>query len=460
MPTRFYLEAPVSAVHPNAPVIPDAWDTGWNKTSGAPSAPCGTTKRGTTLTGFSNAASGTSGHFTAIARFISPPLAAQTVGTGTLNGQMRCTEFATTDNFTLAMAAKIVDRDGADVGVLRAADASDNTAATPPEWATSATNRQFQNVAEATALGMTDVSCSDGDYLVLEVGFRQASTSTNPGTVNVGSASATDLPEDNTDTGVKNPWIEFTEDLVFSLQPYFFGSSAPNPADNGAANEPATLALVPPVGMQAGDLVVMIGQLQVAATGQITVSEAGGQSWSAIAEQTGNDLTLARAWCIFDGTWDADPSLAFAAQSGTQPATAILHVFRAATGFHWQVDTPFAGATEASASPVVISGITPNRPNNFTLAVWAVPNVSTWGATSSTNWAPIGIVQARNTAGTDQSMCFAYQPQLTAGATGDVSRAPSTAAAGISFTEAFVAERPRYNPPVRVSQAVNRAGTY
>jgi len=219
--------------------------------------------------------------------------------------------------------------------------------------------------------------------------------------------------------------------------PTYFGSAS-NPADNGTGAEPVTLPVTPPVSMVAGDLVLLIGQMQVTTAGQITLSAQGGQSWSAASVVTGaNDQVMALFWCQFDGTWDTNPSLAFAAAGGTQPCTAFMHVFRPATVGTWAVDTAIAGGAEASASPVVISGITPVNQGNVVLAGWMIPNVSTWGTLAGTGWVVTGTAQYRNTSGSDQSASFAHQLQDAAAFTNDVSKVPSTAAAGISWTMAW-----------------------
>lgn len=216
--------------------------------------------------------------------------------------------------------------------------------------------------------------------------------------------------------------------------------SASNPADNGSAADASTLAVTPPGSMVSGDLVVLVGQMQVATTGQITVSATGGQTWSSVSEAAANDQVVSVFWCQYNGTWSADPSLAFASQSGTQPATAVMHVFRPSTVGTWVLDTAFAGGAEASASPTVITGITPNKRDNVVLAGWAIPNASTWGTLSGTGWVAMETAQWRNTSGSDQSITFAHQLQGANAATNNVSQVPSTAAAGVSFIMAWSAQ--------------------
>lgn len=227
----------------------------------------------------------------------------------------------------------------------------------------------------------------------------------------------------------------------------FFGSAS-NPADNGAANEPTTLAITVPANMKAGDLVVMYGIHRLAAD-TITLSATGGQTWNDTGNINGTGCSIHAWWCQFNGTWGANPSLAFASESGTIPVSAIMVVFRSDVNVRWSVDTAIAGGTEASASPVVITGITPKYKENVSIAIWLVTNISTWGTIAGAGWVQITTAQFRNSAGSDVSSAVAYQIQGAAAATGDVSLIPSIATTGGSVIGAFVAN------PVDVGYQVN-----
>ncbi len=233
--------------------------------------------------------------------------------------------------------------------------------------------------------------------------------------------------------------------------PTYFGSAS-NPADNGAANEPTTLAVTAPTSMLARDLVILIGAERLAAPSPANaISATGGQNWSTASTFTGaNTALFTLFWCQFNGTWTADPSIVFATESGTIPTTAIMHVFRASgVAGVWVVDTAIAGGAEASASPTVITGITPTKDNNVTLAGWLMPFASTWGTLAGSGWNVTGTAQYRNTAGSDISAAFAHQLQGTQAATGDVSLVPSTPTAGVSFIMAWA------NVPVDTGYQVN-----
>lgn len=446
-----------------APVTPSAWSGGWNKTSGASTF-------GIALGKFSNAggqsyqntASGTSGHFTACGRFVSPPLKAQTIS-GTVKGQFLCSETASGDNYTLAVAIKVVQPDGSDRGVLLAVSASDDTSATPPEMVVStATNRKVLDSGESASLSLSSVAASAGDYLVFEVGARQGSTSSNNILVNGRGDQSTDLPEDDTTTSVFNSWLEFSSDIQFD--PVYVGSTATPEDAASEISEPVTSVITPPTGMLAGDLVILWGELQVAsANASITQSELGGQSWTSVqTDAQGNDLSVNMYLATFDGTWDANPSIAFATQTGTQPATCGMHVFRPpSTSYTWAVDVAAQFSTFAAPStPFTVSraGQTTVAGNTVTLAGWFSGDDNTWNSLSGTGWALTGTAQYRNLGGGDQSATFAHFISATGGtATGTVSKNEVTLGgdAGITTVVTIKAVPPDTTAPILSSQAVS-----
>ncbi len=156
-----------------------------------------------------------------VVRYVIGPLAAQTIS-GTVKVQMRGSESNAGANATGATAIKIIKPDGTDRSVLLAQTASDS-ATVGNEFKTSLTNATFKNVAEIAAMILTPQTSTAGDYLVIELGFRSATTT--PRTVNLsyGDNSSTDLPEDTTTTTANNPWVEFSADIPL----LHTGSSAP-----------------------------------------------------------------------------------------------------------------------------------------------------------------------------------------------------------------------------------------
>lgn len=153
-----------------------------------------------------------------MAQFISPTLdGAQTIS-GTLKGQMCAEESNSLADFCSQLTAYVVSGDGLTVrGVLLAHD----TSALSSEWATADTNRKFPRGGAQT---VTNVSASDGDRIVIEVGYRSHNTvsTSRSGILTWGTARQdlemdVDLPEDETDTNnlTKAAWFEFSLDIVF-----------------------------------------------------------------------------------------------------------------------------------------------------------------------------------------------------------------------------------------------------
>ena len=417
MATRLYFQTS----GPTPGLTPSSWSTGWNKTTGTTAAQYLAGHSNAAPFDFSyvnttNAASGTSGHFTAIRRFIYGPLQAQTIS-GTLKGQMKGREVAAGDNYTLAVAAKVIQADGTDRGVLLAVSASDDTSATPPEFDTAnEVNRKMLDSSESASLTLSSVSVSEGDYLVVECGFRQASTSTNNGTNTYGCvAGNSDLPEDNTDATAKNSWVEFSGDI---LTLNYIGT-ANTPADGPTATNTADpTAVTPPSGMISGDLVCMVGH-QRATGATLAISADGGQSWTSETAIGITNSTSRLFWCVYDGTWDTNPSVDF---SGTTCNSVQMHVFRAPSGYTWSVNQALA-ETEDATSPYENPGQTTTGTDpTVTLVGWFTADDNSWSNPTGTDWRQAGTGQYRNTSGSDHSAAYAYKIQTAAGATGAVSK--------------------------------------
>lgn len=458
MATRFY-QSNTRVVVPA--VTPSSWSAGWNKTSGVGADFAALTVKAPRTDNLAastiNAASGTSGHFTACFREISPPLLAQTLS-GNIKGQSACFEPSATDNFTLALAIKVIQSDGSDRGTLLAVSASDDTSATPPEMATSNTNRQVLNSSEAASLAISTLAVSTGDRIVFEWGYRQASTSVASGGVVRGFASATgDYAESNSGSGL-NPWVEFDTDIL--LQPDYFGSAS-TPADNGTGIADPT-AVTPPTGMLSGDLVCMIGQ-QRATGAALAVSATGGQSWTSETAIGITNQTDRLFWCQFNGTWAADPSVDFDA---TTCNSVQMQVFRPpSTSYTWSVNVALA-ETEDATSPYENPGQTTTGTNpTVTLVGWFTADDNSWDASGDTGWELAGTAQYRNTSGSDQSAAYEYKIKTAAGATGAVDKTQNTITgdACTTFAITFAATAPASfiaQKPYTVIQAVKRAASF
>lgn len=144
---------------------------------------------------------------------VSDPLAAQTI-TGTVKGQFRCQEnFAGNIDAEPQLKLYVVSNDGSSVrGVLLDFDGA--TTPDAHEYATALTNRSFPRGGVAA---VSSVVCQAGDRIVSEVGSRKTAvaSASRTATLDFGDAGASDLPEDESTTTQLNPWLEFSQTLVF-----------------------------------------------------------------------------------------------------------------------------------------------------------------------------------------------------------------------------------------------------
>lgn len=213
MATRVYL--PSSGTTPGiSPAVGSGWtataSTGFVRINGV------LTRINSTLTDHTSASPSATNPSTYVFRqYIIGPLAAQTVS-GSLTGIVRGLESATTFNATIAIAVRQVNGAGTHVNDILSVAASDNTAAAPPEFGTSAATRRFNDSAESATLSLTSRTLSDGDFIVIEIGARKASTSTTATvTLRFGDSNASDFAHTDGLTTDLNPWVEFSGDLVF-----------------------------------------------------------------------------------------------------------------------------------------------------------------------------------------------------------------------------------------------------
>ncbi len=235
----------------------------------------------------------------------------------------------------------------------------------------------------------------------------------------------------------------------------FFGVSS-NPADNGSLTA-ATVTIIPPASMQAGDLVVIYAHYRHATSGTLTVTTTAGQTWTTEANSDGSTQRTRIFWCRFNGTWAGNPVVTRTGGSGTQPLTAVMYVFRPSTpGSSWGVH---AGPTSANSTnaTVNITGLTTTVPNTVTMAFWGSHDDNSWGAATGTGWNSTGTAQYRNTGGNRQSHSAAYNIQATAGTVANVSKTQT--ANGTDNTRTSIISWNEIPPPSNdeCSNAVNLA---
>lgn len=207
----------------------------------------------------------------------------------------------------------------------------------------------------------------------------------------------------------------------------FFGV-ATSVADNSSdATSPQTIT--PPGSMVAGDLVVVFGQNR-AASGTLSMSTTGGQSWTSGTQYNQTTDRHKVFWCRFNGTWSVNPQVTFGSSTCN---TAVMLVFRPATAENeWYESNAVSNtAVTAPGSPytITITGVTLPSAEAVAIGYWGVIAANTFSSLSGTGWSQTSLsAQYRNTAGSDHSLSFAYN--FNNGATNNVSLNESASTAG------------------------------
>jgi len=201
MPTRFYLPSTGAAE------VSPAFDAGWvNIPANVDRLKCVTTRINSAMVDAQRTVTvGASEETVLVRQYVSAPIAAQTIS-GTVKLQARAREEAAGMNARDFLLLKVVSNDGSTVrGTLLALNSYKNT-----ELNTTLTNKTW---ADGDAL--TSVTAQAGDRIVAEIGVAWLSILNRSCWVNFGDNSATDLPENETETAAYNPWLEFSMDIVF-----------------------------------------------------------------------------------------------------------------------------------------------------------------------------------------------------------------------------------------------------
>lgn len=207
MATRFYLPSTGTS-----PIASLGYAAEWEASSTAVRRPTFRTKQSTAMTAVGQAdATATSNRDAVVGQFISEPLAAQTIS-GTVKGQIRAQENASTANLRSQCIIRVVQSDNTTIrGTLYAGDLSTLTGNPTNEWATTGTNRPMPF---GGSVSLSSLAIQAGDRLVIELGYRKHAAASTTGTLYFGDNAATDLAEDTTTTTANNPWIEFSQTLV------------------------------------------------------------------------------------------------------------------------------------------------------------------------------------------------------------------------------------------------------
>lgn len=143
---------------------------------------------------------------TMVGYFISPRLQAQAIS-GNINGQFRMSISSATGCTAITkLVVTVVDQFGNIVATLFNG-VSGSTAIT------ATTTNRFCPASAA----ISSFTCNTGDRLVFEIGIvRTAGVTSRTGTFSYGHTNTTDLPVDETDAAAHNPWVEFSNGIIWN----------------------------------------------------------------------------------------------------------------------------------------------------------------------------------------------------------------------------------------------------
>lgn len=220
MATRLYATATV----PPITVTPES---GWESTSLTAFRMGSVNVADYSATGVLASGSGVVNDDTACYVIMYGPLAPQVIS-GTVKGQYLCREVNALSDARAQMIMRIVASNGTTFrGTLLAMD----TAALANEFvvgagAANAVNRKFPRGWAGAGAALTSQTAQGGDYLVIEIGFRNHGTNTSAVRVSVGdSTGSSDLPEDETTgAGTQRGWVELSQTLILAPGPSVQGS--------------------------------------------------------------------------------------------------------------------------------------------------------------------------------------------------------------------------------------------
>lgn len=194
--------------------------------------------------------------------------------------------------------------------------------------------------------------------------------------------------------------------LQLSAQTFVGVSSTP--ADNGTQNGPDA-TIVPPVGMQNGDLVVVYGHYNSGSAITLSISYSAGQTWNVTA--TGNSSTQSTfiAWCRYNGAWNGNPIISVPA-GNTNALTATMYVYRPTSNLvSWAVDQGQTNSN-SNSNPHIINQVNNTGTNTVTMAFWSNTLTNTWAGATGGTWTQAGIsTQYRNNGTALQGHSAAYR---------------------------------------------------
>jgi hypothetical protein len=200
MATRFYLPAFGDSV-----ITPD-YDANWDDTSRAVRYPAVTATTDSVMTSHLIPDDNDDTNMDLLlCQFISDAIESQTIPSQTVKLQIRGMEDSSVNNMVVSISIRVVSNDGSSVtGTLLSLTRDDTELVAGIE-----TNRSFS----ATT---TELAVNANDRIVIEIGVGgdPGNNQDHASQLSIGDDSATDLPENDSETTAYNPWIEFATTIA------------------------------------------------------------------------------------------------------------------------------------------------------------------------------------------------------------------------------------------------------
>jgi hypothetical protein len=214
MATRFYFSRTTAP-----PVEPSNWNFP-NLADSTISYAMNTSKSVWALATRTDNTGTTSPIYKGMVRYVSSRQLNNTLISGNVNLALRCREGQAGANATLAMAVKVIASNGADRAILLGYTASDNLTATYEMGVGNLTSRRVWTENEERPIPLNNYTPTQGDYLVVEIGYRAQTTVTRAIVIQIGDNNSTgDLPDADNDENELCGWVEFSANIDWYTPP-------------------------------------------------------------------------------------------------------------------------------------------------------------------------------------------------------------------------------------------------
>lgn len=210
---------------------------------------------------------------------------------------------------------------------------------------------------------------------------------------------------------------------------------AKDPTTDNTANVGPTAVIVPPGSMVAGQLVTVFVCYR-GTTGTLSVSNAGGQSWTNATQVDSGNFRIQLFKCIFDGTWDANPS--FTITTGTNAILGYMMVWDGADETT-PYDVDFTNGGTSTASTFSVPAVTTTTDGAVAVVMRISQDNNSYG-TFTTGWSSPAS-QHRVTSTTGLGFTWAYKTLATAGSSGDYASTQSALGPDTSIALSFAIKR-------------------